>query len=171
MGTDRANRGIFLLRAFLGLGFLFAGLERYFMWASGTPFTSKAFLQSGTTGAWLGSGAGAVVNPTHGFWAWIAGHASLVSAIDYLVVFGELAIGVALILGVATRLAALMGTILMALIYVAAWSFADGPFNEVFFYGLISAVIFYAGAGAYALDGAMARFGARRIPVIRYALG
>lgn len=92
-------------------------------------------------------------------------------AIDYLVVVGELLIGAALIVGLATRFAAVMGAILMALIYVSAWSFADGPFNEAFFYGLIATVIVYVGAGAYALDGAMARFGARRIPVVRYALG
>jgi hypothetical protein len=35
--------------------FLFAGLDKFFMWASGTPFTAAGFLKFASTGAWLGS--------------------------------------------------------------------------------------------------------------------
>ena len=169
---DCKDRGIFLLRAGLGLGFLFAGLDKFFMWASGTPFTSAAYLKFGTTGAWLGSAATAVGNPTHGFWAGLAGNASLVSVIDTLVVFGEVSIGVALILGLATRFAAVMGTILMALLFVSNWSFANGPFNEQFMYGLAAATIAIVGAGAYALDTVVAKLAiAQRLPAVKYALG
>jgi thiosulfate dehydrogenase [quinone] large subunit len=170
--VDTKDRGIFLLRAGLGLGFAFAGFDKFFMWASGKPFTSLAYLKFGTTGAWLGSSATAVVNPTHGFWAGLAANTSLVSVFDTLVVFGEIAIGIALILGVATRFAGLAGAILMALLFVSNWSFANGPFNEQFMYGLIALTIAYVGAGAYALDTAIAKIPVmQKIPVVKYALG
>jgi thiosulfate dehydrogenase [quinone] large subunit len=170
--VETKDRGIFILRAGLGLGLAFAGFDKFFMWASGKPFTSLAYLKFGTTGAWLGSDPKAVVNPTHDFWASLAANTSLVSVFDTLVVFGEIAIGVALILGLATRFAGVMGTILMALLFVSNWSFANGPFNEQFYYGLISLVIAYVGAGAYALDTAVAKLPViQRIPVVKYALG
>jgi thiosulfate dehydrogenase [quinone] large subunit len=170
--VDRKDRGIFLLRAGLGLGLAFAGFDKFFMWASGKPFTSAGYLKFGTTGAWLGSDPKAVINPTHDFWASLATNASLISVIDTLVVFGEIAIGVALILGLATRFAAVMGTVLMALFFVSNWSFANGPFNEQFYYGLIALVIAYVGAGAYALDSVVAKLPVvGKVPVVKYTLG
>lgn len=162
-----------MLRAVVGLGFLFAGLDKFLMWASnGVPFTAKGFLQFGSTGAWLGSDPKAVVNPTHAFWVSIAGNPGLMSIIDTLVVFGECAVGIALILGLATRFAGLAGAVMMALFYVANWSFATGPFNEQLMYGVIAGTIAFVGAGAYALDTVVAKLAiTQRIPVVKYALG
>jgi len=169
---ETKDRGIFILRAAVGLGMLFAGADKFFMWATGKPFTSAAYLQFGTTGAWLGSDPKAVVNPTHGFWVSLAANGSLVSLFDTLVVFGECAIGIALILGLATRFAGLMGAVLMTLLFVSNWSFANGPFNEQFMYGAIMATIAYVGAGAYALDSVVSKLAiTQRIPVVKYALG
>jgi thiosulfate dehydrogenase (quinone) large subunit len=169
--VDNKDRGIFILRAFVGLGFLFAGADKFFMWASGTPFTSAGYLKFATGGAWLGSDPKAVINPTHGFWVSLAGNASLVSIMDTLVVFGECAIGIALILGLATRFSAAMGTLLMALLFVSNWSFANGPFNEQFMYGLACAALVLTGAGAYALETVVAKLAVvQRIPVVKYAL-
>ena len=142
------------------------------MWASGTPFTSIGFLGHATGGVWLGSDPKTIVNPTQPFWVSIATNVSLVHVIDTLVVFGEIAVGVALILGLATRFAGVCGFLLMALIYVSGWSFANGPFSEAFYYGLIAIVIAYVGAGAYALDTVVAKLAVtQRIPVVKYALG
>jgi uncharacterized membrane protein YphA (DoxX/SURF4 family) len=169
---DRVNRGIFVLRVVLGGGLLFAGLDKFFMWASGTPFTSKNFLQFATGGQWLGSDPKTIINPTHSFWVSLGGNATAVSVIDTLVVFGEIAIGAALIVGLATRFAGLMGAVLMALFYVAQMSFANGPFNEQLMYGVIAGTIAYVGAGAYALDTAVSKLAlVQRIPVVKYALG
>ena len=169
---DTKDRGIFILRAGLGLGFAFAGLDKFFMWASGTPFTAAGYLKFATTGAWLGSDAKAIVNPTHGFWVNLAGNASLIHLFDTLVVFGEIAIGVALILGLATRFSAVMGAVLMALLFVSNWSFANGPFNEQFMYGLAAVAIAITGAGAYALDTVVAKLAiVQKVPVVKYALG
>jgi thiosulfate dehydrogenase [quinone] large subunit len=169
---DRTGRGIFFLRVIVGGGFLFAGLDKFFMWASGTPFTAAGFLKFASTGAWLGSDPKAIVNPTHGFWVSIASNPGLMSVIDTLVVFGECAVGIALILGLATRFAGLAGATMMALFYIANWSFATGPINEQLMYGAIAGTIAYVGAGAYALDCVVEKLAiTQRIPVIKYALG
>jgi thiosulfate dehydrogenase (quinone) large subunit len=165
------DRAIFLLRAGIGLGLLFAGLDKFFMWA-GKAFTSAGYLKFATGGAWLNSDPKTVVNPTHDFWVSLAANAQLVSIMDTLVVFGEIAIGVALILGLATRFSALMGVILMGLLYVSNWSFANGPFNEQFTYALVMLAIVIAGAGAYALDTVVAKLAiVQKVPVVKYALG
>jgi thiosulfate dehydrogenase (quinone) large subunit len=166
------DKGIFVLRAGIGLAMLFAGLDKFFMWAGGKPFTSVGYLKFGTTGSWLGSDPKAIVNPTHDFWVSLAGNSSLVSIMDTLVVFGECAIGLALILGLATRFSAVMGVVLMGLLYVSNWSFANGPFNEQFTYGLVMAVIAMVGAGAYALDTAVAKAAiTQKVPALKIALG
>jgi thiosulfate dehydrogenase [quinone] large subunit len=170
--VEKKDRGIFVLRAAVGLGFLFAGLDKFFMWASGTPFTAKGFLAFGSTGSWLGSDPKSIVNPTHGFWLSLSQNSGLMHSIDTLVVFGECAVGIALILGLATRFAGVCGATMMALFYIANWSFATGPFNEQFMYGIIAGTIAFVGAGAYALDTAVARIPVlQRVPVVKYALG
>jgi thiosulfate dehydrogenase (quinone) large subunit len=166
------DRGIAILRMGLGLGFLFAGLDKFFMWASGTPFTATGFLKFATGGVWLNSDPKAIVNPTHSFWVSLAGNVSLMHIIDSMVVFGEIAVGVALILGLATRFAGVCGFLLMAMIYVSGWSFANGPFSEAFYYGLIAIVLAYTGAGAYALDTVVAKLAiVQRVPAAKYVLG
>jgi thiosulfate dehydrogenase [quinone] large subunit len=166
------DKGIFVLRAGIGLAMLFAGLDKFFMWAGGKPFTSVGYLKFGTTGSWLGSDPKAIINPTHDFWVSLAGNSGLVSIMDTLVVFGEVAIGLALVLGLATRFSAVMGVVLMALLYVSNWSFANGPFNEQFTYALVMGVIVMTGAGAYALDTAVAKAAiTQKIPALKIALG
>jgi thiosulfate dehydrogenase [quinone] large subunit len=173
--VNRQNLGVFILRVGLGLGFAFAGLHKFLpslLNSANSPFTSKFFLLKATGGQWLDSDPKAIVNPTHDIWVGIAGNASLVSIFDTLVVFGEIAIGIALILGLATRFSGVMGALLMALIWVAGWSFANGPFNEAFYYGLMSIVIVVVGAGAYALDSVVVKLPViQRIPVVKAALG
>ena len=169
---ETKDRGIFVLRAAVGLGFLMAGLDKFLMWASTTPFTAAGFLKGATGGAWFGSDPKAIINPTHGFWVALAGNAGLMHIIDTMVVFGECAVGIALILGLATRFAGLCGATMMALFYIANWSFATGPFNEQFMYGIIDGTIAFVGAGAYALDSVVAKLAiTQKIPVIKYALG
>jgi thiosulfate dehydrogenase (quinone) large subunit len=165
------DKGLFIMRAGIGLAMLFAGLEKFFM-VSGKPFTAAGYLKFATGGAWINSDPKAIVNPTHDFWVSLAGNASLMSIIDTLVVFGEIAVGFALLVGLATRFSALMGVILMSLLYVSNWSFANGPFNEQFTYGLIMVGVLIAGAGAYALDTAVAKLAiTQKIPALKVALG
>ncbi len=172
--TRNIGKGLAALRIALGAGFLFAGLEKVLHFDGSTkPFDATGFLKFATTGAIPGSDPKAVVNPTHDFWVSLAGNAQLMSVVNTLVVFGEVAIGVALILGLATRFAGVAATLMMALFWIANYSFANGPFNEQWMYGIVAAFLAYAGAGEYyGLDAIIEKTEAiRRTPALRYVLG
>jgi thiosulfate dehydrogenase [quinone] large subunit len=170
---DKA-KGLAALRILLGVGFLYAGLEKVFDFAgSGKPFSAAGFLQFGTNGSLPGSDPKAIVNPTHDLWVSLAGNPGLISLLNSLVVVGEVAIGIALILGIATRFAGVMGAILMAFITAAAWSFAFGPVNETMLYAAVALYLAYAQAGlAYGFDSIIER---NQIviqrPALHYLLG
>jgi thiosulfate dehydrogenase (quinone) large subunit len=150
--ATRFEKGLAALRILLGGALLFAGVDKLLQWG-GKPFDASGFLKGATGGAWIGTDAKTIVNPTHDFWVSLGGNAALMPIINFMVVFGEIAIGTALILGLATRFAGMAGVLMMALFYVANWSFATGPFNEQFFYGAIAAVLVYTGAGEhYGID-------------------
>ena len=169
--TDK-RKGLAVLRIALGAGFLFAGLEK-FLDITGKPFSAAGFLKGATGGTLPGSDPKVVVNPTHDFWVSVAANPQAVEVINFLVVFGEIAIGVALILGLFTRFAGVMGALMMGLFYVANWSFATGPFNQQFMYGIVSLYLAYAAAGeVWGLDGWIERLPAvRRAPALRYVVG
>ena len=88
----------------------------------------------------------------------LANNGTLMPIINFLVQFGEIAIGVCLILGLATRFSGIMGAILTGLFFVASWSFATGVVNEDFLYMAVAAYTAAVGAGAvWGLDGYLAR--------------
>lgn len=169
---ESKGRGIFLLRVVLGWGFLFAGLDKLLSLGGGGPFNAASFLKFATGGSWVGTDPKAIVNPTHAFWVSLAGNPTAMSIVNFLVVFGECAIGAALILGLATRFTGVMGAVLMALLYVANWSFANGLVNEQFLYGAVALFIAYIGAGAYSLDSVVAKMAIlQRAPALKSVLG
>ncbi|HEY6057484.1 MAG TPA: TQO small subunit DoxD, partial [Candidatus Limnocylindrales bacterium] len=162
-------KALFAVRLIIGWGFLYAGLEKIFDLAgSGKPFSAAGFLKFATGGTWPGvaapEGAAApIVNPTHDFWVSLGGNAALLPIINTLVVFGETAIGIALILGLATRFAALSGFVMMALFYVAAWDFGFGLVNEHMAYMLACTTVGVLGAGRYyGLDAIVEKLGVVR---------
>lgn len=174
MDTRNISKGVAALRITLGAGFLFAGLDKALHFDGATkPFDATGFLKFATGGALPGSDPKAIVNPTHDLWVNLAANPGLMSIVNSLVVVGEIGIGIALILGLATRFAGVAATLMMALFYVANFSFANGPFNEQFMYALIAAFLTYAGAGEhYGLDGIIEQTAAvRRTPALRYVLG
>lgn len=60
----------------------------------------------------------------------------------------------ALILGVATRFAGIMGALMMAFLTVAAWDFGHGIVNQTSLYAVVALVLAATHAGmAYGLDG------------------
>ncbi len=147
-----------IMRIALGFGFLYAGLEKVLQLSGGGPFNAASFLKFATLGALPGSNPKVVVNPTHDLWVSLANNGTLMPIINFLVQFGEIAIGVALILGIATRFAGIMGAILTGLFFVASWSFATGVINEDFLYMALSTYLAVIGAGAvWGLDGYLAR--------------
>jgi thiosulfate dehydrogenase [quinone] large subunit len=97
-----------------------------------------------------------VHNPTRDLWVGIAGSPALVGLVDFLVLFGELAIGAALMLGLATRLAGALGALMMLLFWIASWDFQYGIVNQQFVYMVLSGFLAYASAGKVAgLDGVL----------------
>lgn len=97
------------LRIVVGIIFLWAGLEKLL---ASEPFSAAGFLQFGTGGS-LGwpfvSGEvaeGTVFNPTHGFWAGMATNDGAMAVVNLIVPFGQIGIGISLILGLLTRFGA-----------------------------------------------------------------
>ncbi|MFJ9627403.1 DoxX family protein [Streptomyces sp. NPDC101175] len=130
------------LRLLTGFVFLWAFLDKTFRFGYATS-SGKGWVDGGspTKGFLSGVAAGPMESIFHD-WAG-AGWA------DWLFMLGLLGIGVALIVGVALRFAALAGTVMMALMWVAEWppahhlsdgspSMSTNPFAE---YHVVYAVV------------------------------
>lgn len=85
-------------------------------------------------------------SPTQSFWVDLASNQTVIGIVDSLVAFGEIAVGAALIKGVATRLAVTLGVLMMLLFWMAAWDFQYGIVNQQFVYMVLSAFVAYAAA-------------------------
>ena len=171
------ERGLVVLRVVLGFGFLYAGLEKWLNFAGeDKPWSALGFLKFGTGGTipnMVGLADPMSHNPTQGIWTGLAGDPTVLGIVNFLVVFGEIAIGLALILGVATRLAGALGAVMMFLFWIAAWDFQYGIVNQQFVYMVLSAFLAYASAGrVIGLDGALEKSElARRTPALRFVIG
>lgn len=99
------------LRLVMAWVFLQAGLEKLLDGGISDPlaWSSTGFLEN----------AVAEANPLHGLFQWFAEYGSLV---DPLVIFGQILIGLALLLGIFFRFAAMMGAIQMFFFWTAAWN-------------------------------------------------
>mgnify|MGYP003543064911 FL=1 len=96
---------------------------------------------------------GTIYNPTHGVWVAFVENPTAMTAINLLVPWGQIGIGVSLILGLLTRFGAAMGTLMMLLFFVAAWDFEFGVVNQHLTYALVTFFLGYIGAGNfYGLD-------------------
>ncbi|PWI13301.1 hypothetical protein DI272_03510 [Streptomyces sp. Act143] len=142
-----------VLRVLTGFVFLWAFLDKTFGFGYATP-SGKGWIDGGspTKGFLSGVAAGPMESTFHD-WAG-AGWA------DWLFMLGLLGIGLALIAGIGLRLAAVAGTAMMALMWIAEWppakhlsdgsaSMSTNPFAD---YHLVYAVVLIAlaaaGAGA-----------------------
>jgi thiosulfate dehydrogenase [quinone] large subunit len=107
-------------RLFLGWTFLWPFLDKLFGLGHETP-SAKAWIHGGspTTGFLKGA-----VGPFAGMYHSLAG----LQAADWGFMLGLLAIGVALLLGIGTRIAAVSGTVLLVLM----WSASLPPANNIF---------------------------------------
>ncbi len=158
--------GIALLRVLVGVIFLWAGTDKFL-----TDFSAAGFLAHATGGT-LGwpfvtgtADPATIYNPTHGFWVSLSQNAGAMTAVNFLVVAGEIGIGIALILGLFTRFAAIMGSLMMLLFFFAAWEFSNGIVNQHLTYLVVCLAIAGLGAGRfYGLDGVLA---SRVAPAIR----
>jgi thiosulfate dehydrogenase [quinone] large subunit len=109
-----------ITRLFLGWTFLWPFLDKLFGLGHETP-SAKAWIHGGspTTGFLKGA-----VGPFAGIYHSLAG----VQVADWGFMFGLLAIGVALLLGIGTRIAAVAGAVLLVLM----WTASLPPANNIF---------------------------------------
>ncbi|MFF5360274.1 hypothetical protein ACFY4I_12890 [Streptomyces scabiei] len=141
------------LRLLTGFVFLWAFLDKTFGLGYATP-SGKGWIDGGSpTRGFLGSVAVGPMESTFHSWAgdpWA----------DWLFMLGLLGIGLALTAGVALRLAAVAGTVMMALMWIAEWpparhlsdgspSMSTNPFAE---YHLVYAVVLVVLAATAAGD-------------------
>ena len=149
--TNYAARVLAVVRVAVGFVFLWAFLDKTFGFGYATP-SAKAWINGGSpTKGFL---SGVAVGPFEStFHAW-AGAAWA----DWLFMVGLLAIGIALILGIGLRLAAVSGTLMMLLMWAAEWPLArftsagepSMSTNPVVEYHIVYALVLIALALTYA---------------------
>jgi thiosulfate dehydrogenase [quinone] large subunit len=112
-----------LLRLALGFEFLWAFFDKTFGLGYATP-SAKAWINGGSpTKGFL---SGVDVGPLQGFFNSIAG----APVANWLFMLGLLGIGAALILGVCLRIAAVSGTVLLLMMWLASWPMASSVAGE-----------------------------------------
>lgn len=112
-----------LLRLAIGFVFLWAFLDKTFGLGYSTP-PSKAWLQGGTPSQGFMKNVGA--GPLQDFFISIASPAS-----DLLFMLGMLGVGLAVMLGIGLRVAAVSGSALMIMTWIAVWPLKPGSTNPV----------------------------------------
>jgi thiosulfate dehydrogenase [quinone] large subunit len=147
-GTKKAGWGYTLLgltRLMVGFTFLWAFLDKTFGFGFATPAES-AWLRGGspTTGFLGGSIEGG--NPFAGVWSFFL---SINPLTDVLFMLGLLGVGLALMLGIGTRVAAVSAAAMYTLMYLAAFPMSTNPLYDTH---LLLAVAVLAMAGLAAGD-------------------
>jgi thiosulfate dehydrogenase [quinone] large subunit len=106
--------GLVGLRLALGFEFLWAFLDKTFGLGYSTP-SARSWINGGSpTKGCLSS---ANVGPFQGIFRWLAG----APVVDWLFMTGLLGVGLAFILGVVIRPAAVSGALMLALMWLAVW--------------------------------------------------
>lgn len=117
MMTSTAAKALAVLRITVGFYFLWAFLDKTFGWEYHTP-AAKAWIHGGSpTKGFL---SGVAVGPFQSQFHAIAG----APLTDWLFMLGLVSIGVALIAGVAIRIAACSGVVLLVGMWLAEWPMA-----------------------------------------------
>lgn len=136
--------------------------------ALGWLFIQSAYTKLTAAAGWTASGyLSQSVGPLSGWFHSMSGNGT----VDGMVMFGELLIGVALVLGTATRFTALAGSAMLLLFYLAKLPPAGTWVNQQLIYLVALNVLAAARAGTFfGLDGLLAGV-ERRVPALRYVLG
>lgn len=120
--SSNASRALAVSRIAVGFVFLWAFLDKTFGLGYSTA-SAKAWIHGGSpTSGFLGH---VEVGPFRTFFTSLAGSA----VIDTLFMVGMLAVGLALILGIGLRVAAIAGTVIMLMMWAAEWPLAQQTFD------------------------------------------
>ncbi|WP_135824681.1 DoxX family protein [Halorussus ruber] len=152
------------LRLMMGYAFLHAGWTKI---AAAEPFDATGYLTHVTAASPLSDLFHAM-----GQTGWF------VEFVNLAVPWGEFLVGMALLVGAATRLAAFFGAFMMLLFYFGNWEVQHGLVNGDFAYMLVFLAVAALGAGRLlGLDALIEKYDAggealvERYPRLRYVLG
>jgi thiosulfate dehydrogenase [quinone] large subunit len=155
---------VLALRLVIGFAFLYSGAEKV--------------LNGFAAGGYLTNVAAANGNPLEAMFAWMAASPWFVEFVNVAVPYGEVAIGLGLMAGLLTRLAAFFGALMMLLFYFGNWDMAHGFINSDFMYMLVFLSVAAFGAGRIlGLDAYLERYEIggqpllERYPRLGYLLG
>ncbi len=155
---------VLALRLVIGFAFLYSGAEKVI-----GGFDARGYLLNvaATNG-----------NPLEGLFLWMGQTPWFVDLVNVAVPWGELAIGLGIMVGLLTRLAAFFGALMMLLFYFGNWDMAHGPINSDFTYLLVFLSVAAFGAGRIlGLDAYVERYEVdgrplvERYPLLEYVLG
>ena len=145
---------ILALRLMMGYAFLNAGLSKLL---GPEPFSAQGYLLHGVAEA----------SPLVGMYAWMGSTPWFVDVVNVAVPFGQVAIGLGLLVGFMTRLAAFFGALMMFLFYFGNWSVEHGLVNGDFAYLLVFLAVAAFGAGRIlGLDSYVEQYEVGGVPLI-----
>ncbi len=148
--------GGFFGRILLGAIFISGGMTKLATEAAGKMAT-RGFL----------SGANSA-GPLAGFYHSLAGNWT----VEYLVVFGELLIGISLCLGLFTRVGAISGMLQMLLFFLAVWPSSTPLLDIRVFYAGLFFMFFFTTPGRFlGVDGLIEKFLPKKLSKLKLALG
>jgi len=123
------------LRLMMGWAFAYSGFTKI---VAAEPFDAGGYLEfsAATNG-----------NPLAGLFAWMGSTPWFVEFANVAVPWGELLIGLGLLVGAVVRLAAFFGALMMLMFYFGNWDIAHGVINGDFAYMLVFLAVAAFGAG------------------------
>jgi thiosulfate dehydrogenase (quinone) large subunit len=149
--TNRARIALAITRLATGFIFLWAFLDKTF----GLHYSTGAAVPEGKPSlSWIEGGTPSQGFMKHGatgpfkdLFADMAGPLT-----DWLFMLGMLGVGVAVMLGIGLRVAAVSGSIIMALMWIAEWPINQGSTNPLIDYHVIYALVLIVVALTFAGD-------------------
>ncbi|UPV72821.1 DoxX family protein [Halorussus limi] len=152
------------LRLMMGYAFLYSGWDKL---TAAEPFSAAGYLTHVTA-----------ASPLSGLFHWMGQTPWFVEFVNLAVPWGEFLIGLGLLVGALTRLAAFFGAFMMLMFYFGNWEVAHGFINGDFAYMLVFLAVAAFGAGRilgldavieqYEIDGEAL---VERYPKLGYVLG
>jgi thiosulfate dehydrogenase [quinone] large subunit len=156
---------VLALRLMMGSAFFYAGWEKI---TAAEPWSASGYLLNAVPTA----------SPLYETFIWMGQTAWFADFLAIAIPYGELAIGLGLLFGVLTRLAAFFGAFMMLMFYFSNWSVEHGLINGDFAYMLVFLAVAAFGAGRIlGLDPFIERYQiggedlVERYPVLNYVLG
>lgn len=156
---------VLALRLMMGYAFLYSGWTKL---TAAEPFSANGYLTNAVPAA----------SPLAGTFAWMGSTPWVAEFLSVAVPWGELLIGLALLVGLLTRLAAFWGAFMMLMFYFSNWDVGHGLINGDFAYMLVFLAVAAFGAGRIlGLDALVEDYDlggeslVERYPALRYVLG